>query len=281
MRAEDFFIEHEVADPWGAPRLELDPEIVKRVHAGHDLAGTDTEVAVALARLVHDEFEERATSDKTRFTNVDSRAALRALRAVLGRLGIPLTPPFDDFDSFYSYWKREGMTGDGSWAIRRDYLRSVFSPVHEALADLEAGEMTSTLAQPVTSHPRTGWTRVDEEIAELRRHFQSARTPQDYRNVGNDCVMVLERVSEVSYSAPRHLESGQEEPPVASTKARLERVVEVELPGPSNVELRKLARAAIEQAQAVKHRTPDRMQAGVAADCVILLANVFRRITMR
>lgn len=39
--------------------------------------------------------------------------------------------------------------------------------------------MTSELAQPVTTHRRTGWIRVDEEIAELRRHFQAATTPQD------------------------------------------------------------------------------------------------------
>lgn len=43
--------------------------------------------------------------------------------------------------------------------------------------------------------------------------------------------------------------------------------------------MRKLARAAIELAEAVKHgRTPDRTKAGVAADAVILLANVLRRL---
>ena len=86
-------------------------------------------------------------------------------------------------------------------------LSDLFDPVHERLADLEAGSMTSQRAQPVTSHRRTGWIRVDEEIAELRRHFQAATTPQDYRNIGNDCVIVLERLSEVAYVA--HGISGQ------------------------------------------------------------------------
>ena len=61
-------------------------------------------------------------------------------------------------------------------------------------------------------------------------------------------------------------------------KDRLDRVVEVDLPGPENAELRELVRAAIEQAQAVKHRTPNRRQAGIAADSVILMANIFRRL---
>jgi hypothetical protein len=120
---------------------------------------------------------------------------------------------------------------------------------------------------------------VDTEIAELRRHFQTARTPQDYRNVGNDCVLVVERLSGTVYSAERHLRPGEEEPPFANTKQRLDRFIEDSLQGADNAPLRKLARATIEMAQAVKHRsTPNRTEAGMAADGVILLANLLRRI---
>lgn len=281
MRPDDFFIDESASgDPWSAPSQALDEDLVRRVLVGPLPDRSDVEVAVALARLVHQEYEERATADNPRIGSDDSRALLAALRTVLSRLGVAFTPPFTDFPSFYQYWRREGMTGDGSWAVRRNFLSELLRPIHEQLADLEAGVVVTTLAQPATAHPRTGWTRVDEEIAELRRHFQAARTPQDFRNVGNDCVIVLERISEVAYEPAEHLPEGQEEPPVASTKARLERVVEVDLPGPGNAELRKLVRAAIEQAQAVKHRTPDRRHAGVAADSVILLANIMRRVRL-
>ncbi|HMQ37166.1 MAG TPA: hypothetical protein PKE46_05990 [Micropruina sp.] len=279
MRAEDFFVDELPADPWGSPSKVIDDALVSRVHAGPIPEASDVEVAVALARLVHEEYEEKATNDKPRITEAGSRATLAAFRSVLRRLGIEFAPPFTDFTSFYRYWHLQGMTGNGSWAQRRQYLAELFNPIHESLADLEAGAATNALAAPVTSHPRTGWTRVDEEIAELRRHFQAARTPQDYRNVGNDCVIIIERLSEVAYQPSLHLPTGTEEPPVSNTKFRLDRVVEVDLTGPGNAELRKLARAAIEHAQAVKHRTPDRRHAGVAADSVILLANILRRIT--
>ncbi|GAB2656159.1 hypothetical protein ABI214_07965 [Prescottella soli] len=61
------------------------------------------------------------------------------------------------------------------------------------------------------------------------------------------------------------------EPPVASTKIRLERYIEVELVGSDNAELRKLTRATIEVAQAVKHwrSTISRTESGIAADAVI------------
>ena len=140
--------------------------------------------------------------------------------------------------------------------------------------------MSSTLAEPVSPRGRTGWARIDEEIAELRRHFQSAQTPQDYRNVGNDCVIVTEALSRLVYEPARHLREGETEPPISNTKNRLERYVDDAAQGSENAALRKLAKATIEMAQAVKHRTtPTRREAGIAADAVILLANLLRRLS--
>jgi hypothetical protein len=59
----------------------------------------------------------------------------------------------------------------------------------------------------------------------------------------------------------------------------LVRIVEVELPGPENAELRKLARATIEAAQAIMHRTtPGQARCALAADATIMLANLIRRL---
>lgn len=265
------------SDPWGAHKRVLDEDVIDRVFAGTD-SHSDNEVAVPLARLVHDAFEAYGTDGSQDVTELQSRGVMSALRAVLGRLSVPFNPPFSDFTEFRTYWRRNGAWGPGGWQARRDILVELLNPVHDQLADLQAGALRSVLAQPVTTHPRTGWTRVDDEVAELRRHFQSARTPQDYRNVGNDCAIILERLSEAAYASDRHLRPGEEVPAVARTKDRLDRVVEVDLAGAKNSELRKFVRAAIEQAQAVKHRTPNRRHAGIAADSVILLANIFRRL---
>jgi hypothetical protein len=51
------------------------------------------------------------------------------------------------------------------------------------------------------------------------------------------------------------------------------------VPGSENATLRKLARSTIEYAQHVKHSgTPTRREAGIAADAVIQLANILRRL---
>jgi len=162
---------------------------------------------------------------------------------------------------------------------RRNLLADVFDSVNDQVAQIEQRTLASTLVEPVSPHARTGWPAVDTEISELRRHFLNARSAQDYRAVGLDCVSVTEALSRQVYDPARHLREGEEEPPVANTKQRLDRFIEDALPGSDNAALRKLARAAIEFAQHVKHSaTPTRVEAGIAADAVIQLANLLRRL---
>src|SRR5439155_7200254 len=133
-------------------------------------------------RLTHDELEQFGTSGGQLMTDRGMDLALLALRASVERLGLPeFKPPFRDFRSFRTYWLREGASG--SWQARRELLESSFGDLHNALADAESRALASTLAEAVSPHPRTGWGAVDTEIGELRRHFRSASTPQDYRAV--------------------------------------------------------------------------------------------------
>lgn len=81
------------------------------------------------------------------------------------------------------------------------------------------------------------------------------------------------------YDPAVHLRPGEDEPPVAKTKQRLDRYIDDALTGPDNAPLRRLAKAAVEVAQQVKHSgDPTRREAGIAADAVILLANMLRRL---
>jgi hypothetical protein len=120
---------------------------------------------------------------------------------------------------------------------------------------------------------------VDLEIAELRRHFHAARTPQDYRNIGNDVVAVLEALSAAAYDPARHLFEGETEPPVTQTKNRIARIIEVDSEREGSDELMRLAWASADMAQAVKHNAAgSRVRDGIAADAVIQLTNLVRRL---
>ncbi|MEP1126318.1 MAG: hypothetical protein ABJH68_20745 [Ilumatobacter sp.] len=274
MYPEQFLVD-DVADPMAPSQINLD--LVNAVLANRDIGVSDVEAASALLRLAHDELESYGTDGMECTDDSELRLMLRASMAVLSRLGIGWELPFRDYKGVRTFWMAND--GYGSWQARRDILVGLFDSVHLQLSDLEDAEIMSGLADPITSHSQTGWVRVDVEIKELRRHFQVARTEQDYRNVGNDCVAVLERLSAAAYDPSIHLREGETEPPVASTKQRLERCIEVALEGSENQHLRKLARAVIEVAQTVRHRgSPSRTDAGIAADAVIQLANMLRRL---
>jgi hypothetical protein len=276
MRTWEFWIDSEAAALEGA--RVLDDGLLERIMAAPLQEHSDIEVAAALARLAHEEFEAYGTSGNQDVSDDQSRLIMRALQAVLGRLGLTFSPPWRDFPTFYRHWRTNG--GYGSWQARRDMLDDEFGPLQEVLDEREAGSILSSLVDGISPHHTTGWSRVDQELVELRRHFENATTSQDYSNVGNDCVALLEALSGAAYDHGRHAQTRTEEPPVANTKDRLSAVVEVELLGPENAELRKLARAAIEMAQAVKHRreTVGRRDAGIAADSVIILVNLIRRL---
>jgi hypothetical protein len=158
-------------------------------------------------------------------------------------------------------------------------VSELFDPLIEALEEREDATLRDELVTPVSPRGRTGWEKVDIEVAELRRHFHTAQTPQDYRNIGNDLVAVLEALSEAAYDLGRHLRKGESEPAIAQTKNRLTRIMEVDGVREGSAELVKLAKATIELAQAVKHNpSGSRARAGIAADAVIQLVNMVRRL---
>jgi hypothetical protein len=276
MRSDDFFLDETSLGAEPGHRL-ADQDLIEGVRRGPVDGRSDTEVAVALSRLIHDELERFGTDGLVELNEEGIRLAIRALNAVTHRLGMSVQLPFRDYGSFRSWWVREGAKG--SWQARRDLLQQQFDPIHDELAIREAAEVRSSLAEPLGSAQRTGWAAVDEEIGELRRHFELARTEQHFRNVGNDCVAVLEALSREIFNPSRHLREGESEPPIGKTKQRLQRVVQDAAPGSSNEDLRALARANIELAQHVKHSPSTQLEAGIAADAVIALAYLLRRLT--
>jgi hypothetical protein len=259
--------------------LRFRRDLAKLCRAGPLEGIPDIAVAVLLARIVHDELENYGTSGGEVLSDEDMRMALQALRALAERLGVAgFDPPFRDFTNFRSWWIRNGAKG--SWQARRDVLEQLFDPLHDSLADLESEALSATLITPAGGPGSGTWESVDQEVRELRRHYLAARTPQDFRAIGNDCVHIAEALSRVVYDPVRHLRPGEEEPPVDKTKQRIGRFVEDAAPGPDNAAIRKVAMASIELAQHVKHSaTPTRREAGIAADTIIQLSQILRRLS--
>lgn len=123
------------------------------------------------------------------------------------------------------------MRRAGGWQARRELLEKYFRPVFETLEAVEEEQFRAALAHAVSPRVSTGWHHVDEEIEALRQRFRTAAISQDYRDVGNRAVAVLEALSAVVYDAQEHLAPGEVEPPVDKTNIRIEAYINKELPG--------------------------------------------------
>lgn len=282
ITAADFWLARKTAatDSWGGSLLEeLDTDRLASLVDTPDPNHSDLAVALALMDLVRDDFQLSGTSGDHRIRDAGMRTAIRALESTSARPGYPFSLPFRDHAAWKSYWVRQGAPGSGGWQARRNLLSDLFDASYATMTAALDRAPEVTLVEAASEHERLGWPEVDTEVGELRRHFRAARTSQDYRAVGNDSVHITEAMSREVYVHERHTPAGEEEPPVTKTKLRFDRYIDSQLPGSDNTELRKLARATIEMAQAVKHRgTPTRREAGLAADAVILLANMLRRL---
>lgn len=275
-----FITATELPNPWGGePQIgpeQVDAERFDSLRGGRLAGVSDEDAAEDLLSFVYDELTAFGTGGGEMMTNDQVRRAISGLNAVMKRVGVELEIPFRDFNSFKAYWLRSG--GYNSYAARREILDGIF---HEPLARVMAvrdRKLSATLVDPISPHAVTGWPRVDTEIEAMRTEFRDAITPQNCRAVGLHAVAVLDALSAVAYKHSVHGD-GDEEPPAASTKDRLDRVIVHVLPGKENAEIRKLVRASIEAAQAVKHgTTPTRLRAGIAADAVLVVTHMMRRL---
>jgi hypothetical protein len=274
---DDFFAESTEPDGWGSPTRELRIDLLGQLRVGSAPGVDDLDVAIALTGLVWDELKAYGTDGATRLVDDQIALAQRALKATLHRIDIELDFPWRNFESFKTHWIKNDCSG--SWQARRELLEEFFGPVQQRLDKLEEAQFRAVNAEAVSPHTTTGWPKVDVELTELRRRFRSATTTQDYRDVGNRAVAVLEAISRTVYDPAVHVREGETELLPDKTKLRIGRYVEDSLAGKDNEAIRGLVVKAIELAHSVKHSTePTRREAGIVADAVIMLANILRRV---
>lgn len=281
MKADDF-LENQLAEGYSYPhRVQiLRRKLIQDTISGITDTYQDIELAEGLIQLLHQELEAFGTSGSSLLVDRDDfTLVVRACQRVCKRLGIAFPDiPFRDLLGFRTYWISNGMSG--SWAARRMYVDGLLSPVEDEIYLLQQRIWDEPLLRPITPHSATGWVALDGEIEELRARFAVARSAQDHSAIGNACVRILELLGDVAFDTDRYVPAGEDVPPKSNTKKRFDLIIDNELQGSDNHQLRKLARTAVEVAQQVKHQgTPSRRDAGIAADTVIALTNILRRIT--
>jgi hypothetical protein len=128
-------------------------------------------------------------------------------------------------------------------------------------------------------HEQTGWEAVDVAVGKLRERMAAATDVHDFKAVGHQCVTALEILGREIFDPKQHLPEGTPPPSRNDFKRKVELVIEADACGSNFANVRKIARAAYEQGQEIKHRSsPDAIDAGVSTDAVILLVAMLRKL---
>jgi hypothetical protein len=78
-------------------------------------------------------------------------------------------------------------------------LSDLFDEAYAQLMAAQGRALEAMVAEAVSPRERLSWHKVDTAIGELRRHFRTATTPQDYKAIGLDCVTITEALSRQVY----------------------------------------------------------------------------------
>lgn len=285
MKVDDLFDQEKTEDIFGFESLrhtQLKIDLIIQLSKSTNPHIDELELVLALHTLLRDDFISFGTSGSSRLDDDSVKFVLRAAKIVAKRNNLKeLEMPFRDFNGFGDYWRKEGMSGGGSWSVRRRYIQSIFNPIIDAIEERQDELYFTLLSAPVSELPPIGdWIKIKDEITQLRNRYATAKTPQDFSTVGTACVRIIEGISKVAYIQNVHGNTADtSEPPVDKTNVRIGRIIETGLGGRNNSELRTLAKSSSEVAHKVKHATtPNALQAGLACDATILLASIIQRI---
>lgn len=257
--------------------LVLRTDLLERLRRGVVDEFNDLDAALDLLELCHRELTSYATERDHKLNDTDISLTLRALKMTLIRLGVNTDLPFRNFTSFQDFWVEQGAIGEGSWRRRRSLIEAAFASIRTALESLEEHRITKPLSNPINEQGPS-WPEVDAEVRELRRKFNMAVTPQDFRALGTNFIGVLEAVGDAVYSPNEDLREDERTIPRDKPKIRIERFLERSIVLEHRA-LKNQVKTTLELAHKIKHsQSPNALMTGVAADSTILLASIIRRI---
>jgi hypothetical protein len=121
------------------------------------------------------------------------------------------------------------------------------------------------------------WASLDARVEGIVNELRSARSTDDYQDVGRRCRDVLIDTGKL-LADPSLVPDGQEPPPAANAKAWLGLFVAGRAAGRSHAELRRFIPSAWDLAQKVTHGGIERVDAYAAAQATVLVVRTLQQL---
>jgi hypothetical protein len=172
---------------------------------------------------------------------------------------------------WYEEWRSNPALG--TYQSRRVHILTAYQPVLEALDRLERDRRLGTELDE-----ESGWAGIDQEVSELRDAFAVARTVSDFKAIGLRSRELLISLGRAAYDASTHVPGEQPVPADDDAKTRLHQIIQFELKGKANADIRNVLREAVRRGwRAACNLTHDRnatyVKAFVVANSSLFLLN--------
>ena len=205
--------------------------------------------------------------------NSEYQSKIGDIAEAIRERGLENPNPFNDLWEWYGKWS------DGSlpkYQHRRDYLNEMFGPLIETIRGMKTASVNPVFEEP------TGWNRVDRSMGEIKLRLAQASTEEQYQGIGLLARETLISVGQAVYVNDLHPTLDGVPPSKTDAKRMIEAYIAKELPGKSNENLRRHARASLDLANDLTHRrTADFRHAALCAESTNAVVNILSIISGR
>jgi hypothetical protein len=181
--------------------------------------------------------------------------------------------PFKDLWEWYGKWS------DGSlptYHSRRDFLSEMFSQTIETIKGMKTASVNPVFEEP------TGWNRVDRSMGEIKLRLDQASSEEQYQGIGLLARETLISLAQAVYDPELHPSTDDTVPSNTDAKRMLEAYISSILPGKSNENIRRHAKASLALANDLTHRrTADFRLAALCAESTNAVVNIVSIISGR
>jgi len=190
----------------------------------------------------------------------------------LRKRNIPNPNSFSDLWDWHVHWSSGAFP---SYKSRRKFLAEMFAPVQSQVQDRTAGTVAVNV-QP------TGWEKVDRIILDIRKRLAEAKTEVQFQSVGLLCREAFISLGQSVYDPELHPPVDDKTPSETDAKRMLEAYIASKMPGSSDQELRKHARASFDLANKLQHqRTATFRDAAISAEATSAVVNLIAIVSGR
>lgn len=205
--------------------------------------------------------------------NSEYQLSVSEISEALTERGLANPNPFKDLWEWYGKWSDGSLS---TYQSRRAFLSAIFSPIIETIKGMKTASVNPVFEEP------TGWNRVDRSMGEIKLRLVQSSSEEQFQSIGLLARETLISLAQAVYDQELHTSTDGTVPSKTDAKRMLEAYISSVLPGKSNENIRRYAKASLDLANDLTHsRTADFRLAALCAESTNAVVNILSIISGR